>query len=345
MKDQNKTKEQLIAELAALRESEERYRILVEMVPQSMGWTDANRETIQWNRRWHDYTGQTAEEARGLGWMKTLHPDDVSRVAQRIKESRATGGFYEAEYRVRRASDGTYRWHLARSMPMKDKDGKVIGWFGSTTDIDDQKRAEAALRESEERFRKVFEEGPLGILLVGTDGRIQHVNRRFREMLGYSEDEIIALGLADISHPDDWKRDHPFVSRLWRGEISHYHVEKRYLRKDGQPVWAQLTVSLMHDEAGRPINTVGMVEDISERKQAEEALQNSERMLRTLMDASPESMLLMDTEGSVLVANETLAQRLGRNADELIGRIVFDFLPPEVAATRRTHSPRGNSHW
>ena len=71
---------------------------------------------------------------------------------------------------------------------MKDKDGRVTGWFGSATDIDDQKRAEEALRESEERFRKVFEEGPIGILLVGTDGCIQHVNRRFCEMLGYSEE-------------------------------------------------------------------------------------------------------------------------------------------------------------
>ena len=88
LKNQNKTKEQLLAELAAMRqqvatlqESEERYRTLVEMVPQLMGWADANRETIEWNRRWYDYTGQTPEEARGLGWMKALHPDDVSRVA------------------------------------------------------------------------------------------------------------------------------------------------------------------------------------------------------------------------------------------------------------------------
>ena len=149
----------------------------------------------------------------------------------------------------------------------------------------DRKQSGEALKESEERFRKVFEEGPMGILLVGTDGRIQHVNRRFCEMLGYSENEIIALGLAGISHPDDWKRDYPSFLRLWQGEIPYYHTEKRYLRKDGQVVWAQLTVSLTHDEAGRPINTVGMVEDITERKQAEESLRESERLLRTLIDA------------------------------------------------------------
>lgn len=133
-------------------------------------------------------------------------------------------------------------------------------------------QAENSLRESEERFRQVFEDGPIGVLLVDTQGRLRHCNRRFCEMLGYSEDEILALGLAAISHPDDWERDYPFVSRLWRGEIPQYHVEKRYFRKDGQVIWGQLTVSLTRTEAGEPTNTIGMVEDITERKRAEEAL-------------------------------------------------------------------------
>ncbi len=192
----------------------------------------------------------------------------------------------------------------------------------------------AALQESEERFRKVFEEGPIGLLLVGTDGRIQHANRRFCEMLGRSESEIIAAGLAGISHPDDWARDHPFVSRLWRGEISLYHVEKRYLRKDGQHLWGQLTVSLMHDEAGKPINTIGMVEDITQRKQAVERLQESERRLRTLIDASPESILLLDTDETILLANETSARRLGRPMDRIIGKRPRDILSLKATAER-----------
>jgi PAS domain S-box-containing protein len=195
----------------------------------------------------------------------------------------------------------------------------------------------AALQESEERFRKVFEEGPIGLLLVGTDGHIQHANRRFCEMLGYAESEIIAVGLAGISHPDDWERDHPFVSRLWRGEISCYHVEKRYLRKDGQVVWGQLTVSLLHDEAGRPINTIGMIEDITERKRAEERLQESKRLLRTLIDASPESLLLLDTDETILLANETSAHRLGIPMDKIVGNKPRDLLPPKAASERIRH--------
>jgi PAS domain S-box-containing protein len=351
MDDQDKTKKQLLAELAALRqqvgvleqtekslrESEERYRTMVEVVPQMMAWMNADRETMQCNRRWYEYTGQTPAEARGFGWQKALHADDRGQVTRRINDSQASGEPFEAEYRVRRASDGAYRWHLARSLPMKDKDGTITGWFAGVTDIDDQKRAEMALRESEERFRKVFEEGPIGILLVDTDGRIQRANRRFCEMLGYAESELIAVGLAGVSHPDDWERDLPFVSRLWRGEISRYHLEKRYLRKDGQLVWCQVTISLMHDEAGRPINNIGMVEDITERRQAEERLQHSERTLRTLMDASPESIVLMGIDGRVVFANATMAQRFGTTADKLVGRTSADLLPAEIAANRMKH--------
>lgn len=303
MKEHQATSQELFAELARLRErvafleesqkamqeSEERSRRLVDMVPQLMGWTDANRGIVQCNQRWHEYTGQTPAESRGFGWMNALHPDDVARVRQRIEETRASQSLYEAEYRVRRASDGVYRWHLARSVPMKDKDGGIIGWLGCITDIDDRKMAEAALRASEQRFRKVFEEGPIGILLVDVTGRVQRSNRLFCEMLGYSEDEIIALGPRGISHPDDWTRDYPIAARLWRGELRSYRLERRYIRKDGRVITGRLMVSLMLDAEKRPTGSIGMVEDITEQKRAEESLRLSEvkyrRLHQSLMDA------------------------------------------------------------
>ena len=192
-------------------------------------------------------------------------------------------------------------------------------------------------QESEERFRKVFEEGPLGVVLLGLDARIQHCNRRFCEMLDYSEEEIIALGLAGISHPEDWQKDFEFGSRLLNSEIPNYTIEKRYVRKGGTVFWGQLTVPMMHNAEGKPTTIIGMVEDISERKRAEERLGNSERALRTLIDASPESILLMDTEGTVLIANETVARRFGTTVDEIVGQIAYAFVPPEVAANRSKH--------
>ena len=166
----------------------------------------------------------------------------------------------------------------------------------------------------------------MGILLVGTDGHIQHVNRRFREMLGYSENEIIALGLGGISHPDDWERDCPLFSRLWRGEMPYCHLEKRYLRKDGRAVSCQLTVSLMHDEAGRPINTIGMVEDITERKQAEEELAKSKAMLQAAIDCLPFNFFAIGLDGRYMLQNAvSKAQQRG----DAIGK-----LPEEVCSNK-----------
>ena len=108
------------------------------------------------------------------------------------------------------------------------------------------------LQESEERFRKVFEEGPLGVVLLGLDAQIQHCNRRFCEMLGYSEEEIIALDLVGITHADNREGGSQLVSRLLHGEISKYTIDKRYVRKDGTVFWGQLTASMMHDAEGEP---------------------------------------------------------------------------------------------
>ncbi len=220
---------------------------------------------------------------------------------------------------------------LLHTMPLEIHECDII------SDITEQKRVEAALQASEERFRKVFEEGPLGVALLDLDVRIQHCNRRFCEMLGYSEDEIVALGPAGITHPDDLERNRQFSLRLAHGEIPHYTMEKRYVRKDGTAFWGQMTVSMMHDAKGRPTALIGMIEDVTDRKRVEEALQKSERMFRKLMDASPESILLVDAEGTVLIANETTAHRLGKTVDEILGRKIHDFMPADLAAQRKKH--------
>ena len=186
------------------------------------------------------------------------------------------------------------------------------------------------LQESEERFRKVFEEGPLGVVLLGLDVRIQHCNRRFCEMLDYSEDEIIALGLVGISHPEDWEKDFQFGSQLLNGEIPNYTIDKRYVCKGGRAFWGQLTVSMMHDSKGKPTTVIGMIEDISERKRVEAGLRNSERTLRTLIDASPESIFLIDTDETILCANATMAQHFGTTADKIVGHTSYDLVPPEL---------------
>jgi PAS domain S-box-containing protein len=137
--------------LEALRQSEHNFRQLADTMPQivwtshSDGWYD------YFNQQWFDYTGMSLAQAQGWGWKAILHSDDVQRSIDAWKSSLQTGEVYEIENRFQRASDGSYRWHLGRALPVRDADGKIIKWFGTYTDIDDQKQNEEALRESEHR--------------------------------------------------------------------------------------------------------------------------------------------------------------------------------------------------
>lgn len=131
------------AELAA-RESEQRFRTLLEAIPE-MVWTKLPDGTCDYcNQRWIEYTGLSAAESEAGAWKKTIHPDDLAGCLERWRASRASGEVYEAEYRIRRAADGAYRWHLSRALPLRDSAGKIIKWFGSTIDMHDQKLAQQA---------------------------------------------------------------------------------------------------------------------------------------------------------------------------------------------------------
>lgn len=128
--------------------SEERYRSLADAMPQIVWTARPDGFVDYYNRRWFEYTGMTMAQTAGWGWQPVLHPEDVETALRRWARSVKTGEDYQIEYRFRRAADGQYRWHLGRGVPMRDQDGKIVKWFGTSTDIDDQKRAEEAAQES-----------------------------------------------------------------------------------------------------------------------------------------------------------------------------------------------------
>lgn len=133
-----------------LRESEERHRLLVETIPQLAWRSSPDGLDLDCNRRWYEYTGQTSAQVRAHGWLAAVHPEDLFRVAEHAAHAASTGEPYEIEYRLRRASDGSYRWHLARAIPSLGEDGQVTCWFGSATDIEDLKQAQEILKKVHE---------------------------------------------------------------------------------------------------------------------------------------------------------------------------------------------------
>ncbi|HZH32905.1 MAG TPA: PAS domain S-box protein [Pyrinomonadaceae bacterium] len=133
-------------ERANAEANERYYRFLAEAIPQII-WTSQPDGTVDYfNQRWYEFTGQKKEEPHGWGWQPVLHPEDVERSAERWRHCVETGEVYEIEYRFRRASDGQYRWHLGRALPLRDEDGRIVKWFGTCTDIDDRKHAEEQQR-------------------------------------------------------------------------------------------------------------------------------------------------------------------------------------------------------
>jgi PAS domain S-box-containing protein len=142
-----------------------------------------------------------------------------------------------------------------------------------------EERAAQALQESESRFRAIFEQVAVGMAQSSPDGRFIRLNQRFCEIMGYTQEELLGRTFREITHPDDIARDQQGVAQLLRGELGRYAVEKRYVRKDGAVVWANLTLSLLHSAAGDPVQFVVVVEDITGQKRAEDERRNLERQL------------------------------------------------------------------
>jgi PAS domain S-box-containing protein len=180
--------------------------------------------------------------------------------------------------------------------------------------------AEEKLRESEARFRKVFEQGRIGISIVGLDGRFLDVNPALCKILGYSARELRDMAFSDVTHPDEVRRDVGKIMAMSRGTLSEYSVEKRYIRKDGKTIWVTINASLVRDSDGKPQHVVTLTEDITEKKAADDRLVESENRERQLLDFLPDSTFALDLDGKVTLWNKAMASMSGIGADRMLGK-------------------------
>jgi PAS domain S-box-containing protein len=298
----------------ALRASERNLKSIIDTIP-ALAWsarTDGSAEFL--NRHYLDYTGLSAEQASGWNWTAAIHPEDLGGLTaawQRIMASQEPG---EAEARIRRF-DGSYRWHLFRTNPLRDESGNVVKWYGTNLDIEDRKRGEETLRASELSWRQIVDNIPGLVATMGAAGDVEFLNRQTLEYFGKTAEDLKNWSLIGVVHPEDLPQ--VIEARIRSVETGQaYDVEHRCLGADGVYRWFQVRGLPVRNAEGAITTWYLLLTDIDDRKKAEAALQASERNLSLIINTIPTHLYVLNTEGFVQYVNQAVMEYTGLSLED-----------------------------
>src|SRR6267143_1808665 len=329
-----------------------RWRSLTEALPQLVWAATPDGATDYFSTQWTEYTGVPEAGLLGWRWMEVLHPDDLENVRQVWADAVAGRRPYDVEYRVRR-HDGAYGWFKTRGTPIRDREGRIIKWFGSCTDITDRKRAEEALHHSEQALRRARDE--LEVKVAGRTAELLRSEAYLAEAqtlsrtgsfgwfvssgeIFWSEETFrifeydravkptIEIILQRI-HPEDAAQVEQTIARASQDGKDFAH-EYRLLMPDGRAKHVDVVAHAARDAAGN-LEFVGAVMDITERKRSEAELLSKTALLDELFEGSPDAVVLMDLEARVLRISREFAALFGYAAEEAAGRSIVDLIVPE----------------
>lgn len=294
-----------------LEESEGYLRQLIATLP-GMVWTATPAGDLDFlSQQWLDYTGAALETQLGWGFLESVHPDDRERVVELRQQCLDSKASFHGEYRLR-GRDGSYRWFKSRGTPWLDGQGMVTRWLGVVTDIDDLKRVQEALHQSQGRFRALFEQAAVGIARVALDGTWLEVNDALCAIVGYGREEMLQMGFPDMTYTPDLAADLTLYEKLMSGQIPSYTIEKRYICKDGSLVWVNLTGSLVRDAGGEPDYFIAVMEDIQGRKETEAALENAHQIHLEQLEK-----LVAERTAALQEAHDFLEQRVAERTAQV----------------------------
>jgi len=287
----------------AVRESEDRLRLVIDTIPQQIWSGPADGSLDFCNAQWRAYMGLKQQELQGQGWQRMLHPDDRERVLTAWRESVASGKPYEQEER-HRAADGQYRWFLARGVPLRDSEGRIVRWYGTNTDIEDRKKAE-------DHLRLVIDTIPQQIMSGPNDGTLDFANARWRSYTGLTQEELQGRGWQRIIHPDDLE---PLLKAVAESKAqgTPYEQEVRRRGADGRYRWFLTRGVPLKDAAGRIVRWYATNTDIEDRKE-------TENRIRLVVDTTPAMLYTARPDGELDFFNKRWLDYLGRSLDDIAG--------------------------
>lgn len=193
---------------------------------------------------------------------------------------------------------------------------------------DERENSRGEFKETEDTFRAVFTSAPVGIAIAQPEGRFISVNESFCEMLGYEEKELQEMTFLDISHPEDREKTWKLARETLDGQRDFYEMEKRYLTKDGRPVWASMRATAISDDSGQVFYWLGIIRDITDRKRAEEALREQRDRAQKYLDIAGVMIVVIDADQKVTLLNKKGCELLGYREEEIVGKNWFDYFVP-----------------
>ena len=327
---------------AQLQERDETFRLLTENIRELFWMMDGEGTRMQYlspafDGIWGFPREQAYVDLKKL--MDSIHPSDTKSAEEAFKKQ-LLGESTDIEFRI--SAGETERWIRDRAFPIRTADGRIVKVVGVAEDITEAKQTRNALRESEELFRATFDQAAIGILHISLDGRLQRCNTRFSEIIGYSQEEIVGLALANISLPEDLPKSHRHFQLLIDGAPSTPRWDKRYICKDGTLAWVRVTSSALRDSNNQILHFITIIEDITEHKKAEadlqeaqlqssklqdavlrlelESAQKTNDLHRLILEAAGEGIYGLDKDGLTTFANPSATTMLGYQPHELIGK-------------------------
>ena len=268
------------------------------------------------NQASRDRSGFTLDEIKAKQYLvRTGHPDDVDRALEERRLGLSAGDPFQLEMRLL-SKAGEYRWHVFQYNPLKGESGRIIRWYLTDADIDDRKRAEEKLRQSEKDFRTITDAIRQVIVVLAPDGKTLYANQVACEDTGLSLDAIVKEGFSPQAyHPDDVDRLRAREEGLRRGDP--FELELRVRHKSGEYRWKLVQYNPLKDDGGQIIRWYATATDIDYRKRAEEKLRQSEENLRTITDTIRQPIVVLAPDGSTLYANRVALDIIGLTVDDI----------------------------